>query len=87
MAWLAGIGNEKNNNLWLVFWLVLGAAINYLCGALMFSFVTSTNLSASFVYVVVPFIPTAVLKIALVALIGKSIRAVLVKNNLVISER
>jgi biotin transport system substrate-specific component len=87
LALLAGIGGEKNNNLWLVSWLVLGAAVNYVCGALMFSFVASTDLITSFVYVVVPFIPTAIVKIALVALIGKSVKAALIKNNLLICER
>jgi biotin transport system substrate-specific component len=87
MALLAGIGNEKNNNVWLVSWLVLGAAVNYLCGALMFSFVASTNLITSFVYVVVPFIPTSIVKIALVALVGKSVKAALIKNKLLTSEK
>jgi biotin transport system substrate-specific component len=87
MALLAGIGSEKNNNIWLVSWLVIGAAVNYVSGALMFSFVTSNSLAASFIYVVVPFIPTSIVKIILVAVIGKSVRTVLIQNNLLAGER
>jgi biotin transport system substrate-specific component len=87
MALFAGIGTEKNNNIWLVSWLVLGAAVNFVCGALMFSFVASTNLITSFAYVVVPFIPTAIVKIVLVALVGKSVKTALIKSNLLIGER
>ena len=79
MALLAGIGADKNNK-WLIFWLIIGSAINYLGGMLMFSFVTSNSLIVSFGAVVVPFIPTAIIKIVLVFILSKAVRRIVPKE-------
>ena len=76
MALTAGIGAKKNHY-WLTLWLVIGAVINFICGMLMFSFVSSTSLVVSFGYVVVPFLPTAVIKVVLVVVFGKLIKQAL----------
>lgn len=81
MALTAGIGEQKNSKVWLVVWLVIGAVINYICGMLMFSAVMSLDLLTSFAYVVVPFIPTAIIKIILVAVLGRYIKTALVKSG------
>jgi len=84
MALAAGIGancskkNNLKNNLWLALWLIIGAVVNYICGMLMFSFIhfgsiSFDNLIASFSLVVVPFIPTAIIKIIMVLVLGRAI--------------
>jgi len=86
MALCAGIGNDKNNYVWLAFWLIIGAVINYIGGMLMFAFVTSNTLAASFGYVVLPFIPTGAVKIIMAAVIGKQAKNILVKNKILMGE-
>ena len=78
MALTAGAGANKKN-IQLILWLAAGAIINFACGMLMFSFVTSNNLIISFTYVVLPFIPTAVVKIIMAAVSGRLINRALVK--------
>jgi len=82
MALAAGFGGAKSNKLWLAFWLIAGTAINFLCGMLMFGLVTGTGPAASFVYVVLPFIPGGIVKIILVALSGRVIKAALAKSGM-----
>ena len=82
MALTAGIGTKKNNPLWLVLWLVIGAIILYTSGMLMFSFITATGLAASFTFVVAPFILTELIKIAMVVLLSKLIKQALIKSRL-----
>jgi biotin transport system substrate-specific component len=82
MALLAGIGAKKDNPFWLTMWLVIGAVVLYISGMLMFSFVTSNSLMASFGFVVVPFLPTEVIKIAMVVVLNKLIKQALRKSGL-----
>lgn len=74
MALAAGIGASKNNKAWLAVWLAAGAVINYICGMLVFGFVMSSDLYTSFTACVLPFIPTDIVKIALLALSGGKIK-------------
>ena len=83
MALAAGIGSLRGK-MWLTAWLVAGAAVNYFCGMLMFSYITSTPLAAAFPLVVVPFLPTDALKIVMVVVLGPVIKHALVKNGLII---
>lgn len=71
MAITAGISMRKSNIVWLVSWLVAGAIINYACGMLWFSFVMPANLTTAFVASVLPFIPTSIVKIILLAILAK----------------
>ena len=81
MALAAGIGAWKGK-IWLTTWLVMGAVVNYLCGLLMFSFITSIGLAAAFPLVVLPFLLTDALKIVMVVVLGNIIKYALVKNGL-----
>lgn len=81
MALAAGVGALKGS-LWLTAWLVVGTAVNYFCGVLMFSFITSTGMVASFGLVVIPFLPADVVKIVMVLVLGKVIKQALVKNQI-----
>jgi biotin transport system substrate-specific component len=74
MALAAGIGVRKKSLPWLTIWLIIGAIILYTSGVLMFSFVTSNSLAASFTFVVLPFIPTEIVKIVMVVSMSKIIK-------------
>lgn len=82
VALTAGIGAKKND-LWLSLWLIIGAVINYICGMLMFSFITSSSFITSFTLVVLPFIPTTIIKIIIVMTLGKTIKRRLLKAGLI----
>jgi len=82
MALAAGIGEDKNNKIWLIAGLIIGAIINYLCGMLWFSLFINGNLKTAFMVCILPFIPTAVIKIILAAVLGKQIKNVLVKGKI-----
>jgi len=81
MALTAGIGANKGNKIWLVLGLLVGSVINYLCGMLMFSLVTASDLTTAFVACVLPFIPTAIIKAVLAGVLGVNIKNVLVKGR------
>jgi len=81
MALAAGIGATKGK-LWLMAWLVVGTVVNYFCGMLMFSFITSTGLAAAFMLAVVPFLLTDVVKIAMVLVLGNVIKQALIKSRI-----
>ena len=83
MALTAGIGAKKNH-LWLTLWLVIGAIANFACGMAMFSLVTENSMVASFAFVVLPFLPTAAIKIGLVVGLGKLIKQALVKARVLV---
>lgn len=74
IALTAGIGADKSNRVWLGFWLVAGSAINYLCGMLLFSLVAPSSLSAAFAACVLPFIPTAILKVVVAGMFGPKLK-------------
>ena len=84
MAITAGVGESKSNRVWLVFWLVLGTALNYLCGMFFFSLVMSSSLKTAFAVCVLPFIPTGIIKIALVAVCGRMIKRALAESGVLI---
>jgi len=84
VAFLAGIPSgvraKKRRKFFaarLTLWLVIGMVINYLCGTLWFAFVTHSGLQAAFAACVLPFIPTAILKTTLAAVLGQKIKSVI----------
>jgi len=81
MALTAGIGEAKSGKIWLLFWLTLGAVINYLCGMLIFSLVMSSGLKTAFAVCVLPFFPMDIVKIVLVVVWGRMIKQMLVKSK------
>ena len=83
-AALSGAGASKGNLFWLIAGLVAGTVVNLFTGMVYLSFVLSINIEAAFAAAVLPFIPGEVIKIALVAVIGKSIKTALVKSGAVL---
>lgn len=87
MALFAGFaGNKgvKNPMLWI--WLVLGALVNYAIGTVWFMIATGTGLGAALTACVLPFIPTAIIKILLAGFFGVILRRALMKANLLQTE-
>jgi len=84
MALTAGIGDSKNNKIWLVCGLLAGAVINYLCGMIYFTVVMSSDLKTAFIACVLPFIPVAIVKIGLVAVLGKSLKTALLRSKVLV---
>jgi biotin transport system substrate-specific component len=89
MALCAGVFSDisTNKKLWIRYLLIaagliLGSAINYICGMMMFSFVTSSSLKEAFVFCVLPFIPTAVIKIIIAGVLGENIKHILKKSRI-----
>ncbi len=80
MAYCSGIASEKEQPISIISWLTLGSVINYVIGILYFSFVTSSTLMVAFTACVLPFIPTAIIKIGLVYFVGKKLRRLNVKK-------
>lgn len=74
MAFTAGISVKKRSRVWLFFWLSAGAAINHLCGMLMYSHVMSCTLGTAFIDFL-PFIPMAFIKAALSGIIGPKLKS------------
>ncbi len=79
MALAAGIGATHNHKAGLACGLVAGAIINYICGMLMFSLVTSRSLATAFIACVLPFIPTAIVKMVLAGFLGVKVKRALEK--------
>ena len=84
VALAAGIGGRRKSVFGLILWLLIGTIILFIGGLLMFSFVTSSSLVASFTLVVVPFIPTEIIKIVMVVLLGKVIKKAFFRSGIII---
>jgi len=89
MAFCAGIGARYRQSLAtykktlvLITSLVVGTSLNYMCGMVFFSLVTSNNLLLAFTYCVLPFIPVDTIKMALVVVLGRNVKGVLVKSGM-----
>ena len=87
LAFCAGLGSDlyiKIKNTWgrnIIFasGLIIGTAVNYVCGMLMGKFVVSCGMREAFALFVFPYIPTAVIKIILAWIFGLNIKKVLKK--------
>ena len=80
-------GSKVTKFVLLYLGLIVGAALNYLVGTLWFAgvylgSVSGANMATAFTACVLPFIPTAILKIILCGVIGLEIRRRLVQANL-----
>ena len=82
MAIAAGIGANKNNTVSLISGLTVGTVTNFLCGMLFFTLVMSSSLQTAFIATTLPFIPSAILIITLLAIVGKRIKIILEKSRL-----
>lgn len=63
-------------------WLVVGAGFVYTFGMIMFAFVTNSNIPAAFTIVVLPFMPTEIIKIVMVIMFSRVLRKALSKSGL-----
>ena len=95
MAYLAGWGEQiaEDGSLSPVIrhtarWsgLVLGAVLNYAAGTIWFMFAAQAPLAAALSGCVLPFLPTAVAKIVLVALTGPVLRRALLRAGLLTTQ-
>ena len=82
MALFAGFASTKgvkNPALWM--WLILGALVNYAVGTVWCMFAAGLDLAGALAACVIPFIPTAILKIVLTGILGPMLRNTLMKAN------
>ena len=77
MAMAAGLGADQKEKAWLWAGLVVGTAINFLCGMLYFAFLTSSSLPGAFAACVLPFLPGGAVKIVLAGIAGAKLKKAL----------
>lgn len=94
MTYLAGLGDKLGRKVQggkegskakyytvLTIFLVLGSVINYIVGTVWCMVVAKASFIVAFGWCVTPFIPTAILKIILVAILGPVLRTALVRAH------
>lgn len=76
MAYLIGLGVEYQSKFkgTLLLGLILGNAINLLCGTVMFCFISETDFVAGLTACVLPFLPVTVIKMWLAWTVGLRIK-------------
>ncbi|MCL2857880.1 MAG: biotin transporter BioY [Oscillospiraceae bacterium] len=77
VALLAGLGERTGKLPWVFAGLAAGTLVNWLVGMLYFSLVLSTSLAVAFTAAVLPFIPSAALRVILLPFVSKGIKAAL----------
>jgi len=80
MAFLAGMGAASRSIFLLIAGLIMGTLLNFFIGMFYFSFIVSSSLNAAFVITVLPFIPSAIIRIIVLSAFCKSIRFTLAKS-------
>lgn len=83
LAFFAGRGFSSNRMFRIKIWLAIGVTVNYVCGMLYFSLVTSLSLPVSFGYSVAPFILPGIVKILALPWIAKSIKTAMQKAKII----
>ncbi len=85
MALIGGVIIEKTRrNIWAaMFAWVLGTAVLYAFGTAWYIYLTNSGLAGAIGLCVLPFIPGDIAKIVLGTLIGKAVRAALVRGNVI----
>lgn len=75
MAYLIGLGSEKQKNKWFFFiMLILGTVMNYVIGVAMFCMLTNSSILNGIASCVLPFIPTTIIKAVIATILGIQIR-------------
>ena len=77
MALCAGLGSRHDNKVKTAAGLIIGAVLNYLVGMIMFAALTDSSMGYAFTACVLPFIPTAIIKIVLAEIIGLQMKRLL----------
>ena len=81
MALAAGLAAKQGGQPALIAGLVIGSVLNYAVGTVWFVLVTGSGYAAAIAACVLPFIPTAILKIILVDLIGVRCKTLLLRSG------
>ena len=79
MAAAAGLGAKQGGQAALLFGLILGALLNYAVGTLWFVLMTGNTVEAALVACVLPFIPTAIIKVILADVLGLRCKTLLLR--------
>lgn len=82
MALCAGLGSRKNNKAATAIGLILGAVLNYAIGTIWFVVAAPSDFASAFTACVLPFIPTAIIKIIGAEILGLYLKKVLTKAGL-----
>ena len=82
IAWFGGMFSKNNKYLKTVLGITIGSALNYVVGSIMFMALTGMNLKATLAACVIPFIPTAIIKVILAAYLGILLKKTLTKAHL-----
>ncbi|MDR2889450.1 MAG: biotin transporter BioY [Lachnospiraceae bacterium] len=77
----AGLGARSGKVIGTVAGVTSGVIVNYLCGMIMYSFLTKSSLATAFIACVLPFILPDILKVIAVILVGKKLRSALMKSG------
>lgn len=79
MAFIIGFGTEHRKKFKGLFTigLILGTVVNYIVGTAMFCLLTHSTVAVGFAGCVAPFIPTAIIKAVLAAVLGLRLRKIL----------
>lgn len=80
LAFCAGIASQKKNKFSIFMWLLTGSVLNFFVGMLYFSLMTSNSLWIAFTACVLPFIPTTLIKIGFIMLVGKKLQNLMLKR-------
>lgn len=75
MSLVIGFGFERFAKVRFL-WLILGVAVNYLCGIVMFSVVTSNTLATAVTACMLPFIPTDIVKMLCAYFLGTKLKKI-----------
>lgn len=80
MAFIIGLGVEYRNKIKFGFTLgiVVGTLSNYIVGVIMFCMLTGSSVGVGITACVIPFIPTAIIKAVVAAVLGLKVRTRLV---------
>ena len=78
------IGEDKSNKFLLPIGIVLAVIINYICGMIYFSIITSSSLIVAFTACVLPFILGDTAKIVIAIILGKSVKLVLKRAEMTV---
>lgn len=80
MAFIIGLGAEYRNKIKFGFTLgiVVGTLSNYIIGVIMFCMLTGSSVGVGITACVIPFIPTAIIKAVVAAVLGLKVRTRLV---------
>lgn len=80
MAYIIGLGVDRFKDVkgGFVLCIIAGTVVNYIIGVLMFCILMNSSVAVGFTACVLPFIPTAIIKAVLAAVLGLQIRRRLV---------